>query len=90
MIITCSGSEYRFEGWYFEIHKYFGPHPLKKNGDPRATIPNTFWPAWNRFNALPEEEKQKHMVWESPGCIHIPDRPTKQTNSAASPQRKQA
>jgi len=32
----CGSNIYRFQEWFFEIHRYCGPWPLKKkDGDPR-------------------------------------------------------
>jgi hypothetical protein len=73
-IITYGGNEYRFNGWHFEMHRYCGPHPLKKNGEPMAKIPQSFWGTWKQFDALSADEKERHMVWKSPGCVHIAER----------------
>lgn len=34
----------------FELHRYFGPHPVSKNTfDPLERIPKGFWDAWERW-----------------------------------------
>jgi len=53
--------EYKFEGFLFEIHRYHGPIPLRKDHEPRMNIPTGFWGAWDRFKALSDEEQQKHL-----------------------------
>ena len=71
-IITYGGNQYRFKGFFFEIHKYCGPCPLKKNGDPSVAKPSKlFWEVVSEFCRLPEAEQKKHMAWESPGCVHF-------------------
>lgn len=34
----------------FEMHRVFGPIPLKGNGDPRQNIPRGFWDAYERWD----------------------------------------
>ena len=44
---------YRYGGFYFEIHPYCGPCPLKLNGDPiNAEPPKAFWKMWDVFSKL--------------------------------------
>ena len=63
IFIEWSGPFYRFDGWYFEVHPYFGPAPLNKNGAPRQTPPGrTFWRMWDKFSALPESEREKYRT----------------------------
>lgn len=60
--ICGGGPVYRFEGWLFEVHRYVGPHPLNKNGDPRATPPGRkFWKMWDRFSALSKSEQKQYL-----------------------------
>ena len=63
--IICGPSVYRFEGVTFEIHSHFGPHPLTKDGRPKAQIPGSFWALWDRFKALPN--KDDYLVHQG-GC----------------------
>ena len=60
--ISMGGNDYEFEGQKFEMHPYCGPWPLKKNGEPRASIPSGFWKVWKKWNALDDEEKKETLV----------------------------
>lgn len=52
-VFCVGGPEYRFEGYFFEVHRYHGPIPLhKRTHDPRSTVPAGFWEMWDRFEKL--------------------------------------
>ncbi len=55
-IIICGPRFYNFEGYYFDSHNYLGPHPLKKNGELRKTIPPGFWGMFDRFQDIKNKE----------------------------------
>lgn len=55
---------YRFDGWIFEVHRYHGPWPLRKDGEPRVYAPPAFWEAWDQFVRLPEKAKEALRVKE--------------------------
>ena len=69
-IINLGGNDYEFEGQRFEMHPWCGPCPLKKNGDPKTNIPNSFWPMFKRWQDLPEEKKKETLVRRG-GCVHF-------------------
>ena len=59
--IICYNNVYRYKGYYFEWHNYFGTYPLKKNGDVRQNIPKGFWDMVEDFQKLKDKEKQKYI-----------------------------
>lgn len=61
-VIICGPKVYRFEGVLFEVHSYFGPWPLKRDGSPRARAPRSFWPLWERFKSLDAGEQARHCI----------------------------
>ncbi len=63
----CSNNQYFYKRWYFEYHKYHGPWPLNKNGDPRKRAGEKFWEIWAEFSKLTEDEKNKHLTHKG-GC----------------------
>jgi hypothetical protein len=65
-MIMCFQSGYCFEGYTFEYHDYMGPQPIRKDGEPRKTIPKGFWEAFDRWNKLPDEEQEKYRIYG--GC----------------------
>lgn len=65
MAILCGPSVYEFQGVTFEFHRYFGPCPVTEDGEPVDTIPASFWPLWERFNAL--ADKDEYLVHRG-GC----------------------
>ena len=54
----CYGKAYKFKGFYFEWHSFHGPCTLKKDGEPRKTIPAGFWEMVSEFQMLSDEEKE--------------------------------
>lgn len=66
--IMCSSSQFEFEGWYFEFHRYCGPWPLKKNGDPRKRAGNKFYKMYDKFSKLSPKQQEKYMVYKG-GCV---------------------
>ena len=67
----CSSNQYKFQGWYFEVHNYCGPTPLNEDGDPtNEEIPAEFWDIWEEFSSLPAKEALRHMVYEG-GCRQL-------------------
>ena len=58
-------SIYNFDGFLFELHRYFGPIPLRKtdhNPKDHRRIPKAFWAAWERFKLLSDEERKHYLV----------------------------
>jgi hypothetical protein len=52
---------YRFDGIFFEVHRYFGPYPLNNDGDPRGIPPGRrFWRMWEKFSKLSPADKEKY------------------------------
>ncbi len=68
--IICGPALYRYEGVLFEVGSYTGPCPLNKDWSPRANIPAAFWPMWERFDALTDEDKLACQV-EAGGCRRL-------------------
>lgn len=67
--IICSPKLYEYKGVVFEVHSYCGPHPLKRNMEPRKIIPKSFWVLWKEFDSLPEIEQEYYRI--GGGCIRI-------------------
>lgn len=63
----CGPRLYEFEGWFFEVHSYCGPWPLKKDGALRKRAGKVFFDIFDRFSKLSKEEQEKHRV--GGGCI---------------------
>ena len=42
-IVCYSNKIYKYKGYFFEWHRYFGPSPLNKNGELSKKIPKGFW-----------------------------------------------
>ena len=71
--ICVSGPVYLFEEFKFEIHSYFGPIRLnKKTGDPLKSQSDVFdsqsdafFEAVERWQALPQKEREKYLVERS-------------------------
>jgi hypothetical protein len=59
----CYGEAYKYKGYYFELHKYHGPCPLKKNSDPSRRTPKGFWDMITEFMNLSDSEKIFYKVW---------------------------
>lgn len=65
----CGPRLYEFDGWFFEIHAWCGPWPLKKDGEPRKRAGRVFWSVYDKFYKLTDEEKQSYRV--GGGCIPL-------------------
>ena len=68
--IICGPSVYNYKNTLFEVHSYFGPHPIRKdNHDPfkRVGKNSKFWAIWDEFSQLSEEEQHKYMIHKG-GC----------------------
>ena len=65
----CGPRLYEFEGWFFEVHSFCGPWPLKKDGDLRKRAGRKFWAMWKRFDALSDEDQKKYRV--GGGCLML-------------------
>ena len=53
---------YDFGGFVFEIHRYLGPCPLRRDNHEPRKIPAGFWPVWERFDDLAADEREKYRV----------------------------
>lgn len=67
----CGPALFRFEGWFFEIHNYSGPWPLKKNGELRKHAGPKFWDMYDRFNQLDDSEKESCKAGGIDGCRRV-------------------
>ncbi len=68
--IMCSSPTYQFEGVTFEFHRFIGPWPLKKNGDPKKYAGEKFYQLYERFKNLSSIEKEKCCI-DKGGCVAI-------------------
>lgn len=68
--IICYRNQYKFphngRTYYFEVHPYCGPMPLKCVGrewyEPRKNVPSGFWDAYSKFENLSEVEKKRFIL----------------------------
>lgn len=67
--IICGPACYKYKEFYFEIHSYFGPHPLNKDGNPKANITADFWIMWDEFKLFSPEEREKYRDGGLGGCV---------------------
>ena len=65
----CGPRVYEYDGWFFEVHGYCGPWPLRKDGDPRVHAGPRFWAMLARWDALSEAEQETHRV--GGGCVRL-------------------
>ena len=63
----CGPRIYKYKGWFFEVHSYCGPWPLKKDGELRKRAGRVFWKVWASFDKLSKEDQEKHR--EGGGCL---------------------
>lgn len=65
--IVCLVDAFEYEGFLFEVHSYLGPSLLKrKDHNPwdRTIGPkNKFWPVFEKWNGLSNEEKEKTRLY---------------------------
>lgn len=64
----CSPRRYQYAGWWFEM-TYCGPWPLKKSGEPYTRVPNAFWSAWDKFQALTPDKQREYCI--GGGCVRL-------------------
>ena len=51
---TYNGKTFRFEaGWY-------GPWPVRRDGEPFKIIPSTFWPVFEDWEKLQRQQAELH------------------------------
>jgi len=55
--ISFAGGFYRYRGYFFELHTYFGYIPLRKDGEPSLRTPSGFWDAIDKFRKESDREK---------------------------------
>ena len=62
--ILCMDTDavFRFEGYKWEMHRYFGPLQIKRDGELYAHSTAKFYAAVERWQALPAEEREKYRV----------------------------
>ncbi len=58
----CGPRVYEYEGIVFEIPSIWCPCQLKKNGDPKQRVGKAFYDFYKRFDALPDDEKEKYRI----------------------------
>lgn len=64
----CFRGAYEFEGWAMETQGTGIPYwPHKKDGEPYERVPKAFWPAYERFIALPQGEREQYRIGKG-GC----------------------
>ena len=67
--IVCAPKVYHYKYVTFEFHPYYGPRPLRKDGEPRKVIPKSFWAVWEEFSKLSEQEKEFYRI--GGGCTIV-------------------
>jgi len=64
--IMCMVDIYKFKGYTFENHSYFGPMLVyAKNFEPRDRQPgerSKFWGVFEKFQKLSTEEKERYRI----------------------------
>ena len=65
----CGPSLYEYKGWFFEIHSYCGPWPLRKDGELRERAGKKFWAMIDEFNNL--SDKEIYSAGGIGGCLPI-------------------
>ncbi len=53
---------YDYAGFLFEMHRYHGPISLRRDHEPRERIPVGFWGAWEEFDKLTSDEKERYRT----------------------------
>ena len=67
-VIMCCSPVYEYNGLKFEMHRYCGPIPLRKDGEPRERIPQAFWDSFQEWFNLTDAEQKEYLVEEG-GCF---------------------
>ena len=58
----CGPKLYRYDGLFFEVHSYCGPHPLKADGELKKQAGRKFWKMVEQFQALTDKEKSTYRI----------------------------
>jgi len=53
---------YRFKGFTFEVHHFFGPAKLKKDFSPAAREGPKFWKVFGEWDKLTDPEKAETQI----------------------------
>ena len=61
-ILCIGGDIFEYEGYRFEIHRYFGPVRVSKKTGDLVNQDSKFFAAVERWEALPEAERQRCRV----------------------------
>jgi len=61
-VVCCFGKFYRYKGCYFEFHRWVGPWPLKKDGDPKARAGRGFYKLYEEFAKLTDEQQESYQI----------------------------
>lgn len=65
----CGPRIYRYRGWTFEVHPYWGPWPHRKDGEHRQRAGRVFWAAYEAFAKLPPSKQARCRI--GGGCRRI-------------------
>jgi hypothetical protein len=60
-LILCYNNIYKFKGYLFEWHDYFGCIPLTKKGELRRRNSKEYSNILNEFLNLSENEREKYL-----------------------------
>lgn len=53
---------YKFKGFIFDYHRYFGAHQRRKDGELRRRFSRGFWKAVEQWEKLPNKQKEKTRI----------------------------
>ena len=48
---------YQYQGFTFEVDRYFGPCKIKADWTPAARMGRKFWKVWSEWDKLTKEQK---------------------------------
>lgn len=66
----CGPKIYRYHGWTWEYQEYSGPHPIRKDGEPRKTPPGRkFWAMYAQWETLSPSKRKRTRI--GGGCKAI-------------------
>lgn len=61
-VIICYNNIYKFRGFLFEWHDYFGCTELTKKGNPRKRSSKEYYEILDEFMDLPKEERDTYKL----------------------------
>jgi len=58
----CFTPTYEYKGVTFEFHRYCGPWPIKKDGEPFKRAGKKFFDVFDEWFLLPEDEQETYRI----------------------------